>query len=36
VAWSKVLGPEGHDFDSAGVRIHYTDQGEGLPFFGSN
>jgi pimeloyl-ACP methyl ester carboxylesterase len=26
-----LLGPEGHYFDSAGVRIHYTDEGEGTP-----
>ena len=26
-----LLGPEGHYFDSAGVRIHYTDEGKGAP-----
>jgi hypothetical protein len=31
VQWNKALGPEGHYFDSAGVRIHYTDEGEGVP-----
>lgn len=28
---SRVLGPEGHYFDSNGVRIHYTDEGAGVP-----
>ena len=32
VKWSKVLGAEGHYFNSAGVRIHYTDDGEGAQF----
>jgi len=31
LAWSILLGPEGHYFDSAGVRIHYTDEGWGTP-----
>jgi pimeloyl-ACP methyl ester carboxylesterase len=31
LAWSVLLGPEGHHFDSAGVRIHYTDEGRGAP-----
>ncbi len=26
-----LLGPEGKYFDSAGVRIHYTDEGRGVP-----
>ncbi len=30
-AWNKALGPEGQYFDSAGVRIHYTDEGQGTP-----
>ncbi len=28
---SQLLGPEGHYFDSQGVRIHYTDEGTGVP-----
>lgn len=28
---SQLLGPEGHYFDSKGVRIHYTDEGTGAP-----
>jgi len=28
---SQLLGPEGHYFDSNGVRIHYTDEGTGTP-----
>ncbi len=28
---SQLLGPEGHYFDSKGVRIHYTDEGTGTP-----
>jgi pimeloyl-ACP methyl ester carboxylesterase len=28
---SRVLGPEGHYLDSNGVRIHYTDEGTGVP-----
>ncbi len=30
-ARSVLLGPEGNYFDSAGVRIHYTDEGQGTP-----
>ncbi len=30
-AQNVLLGPEGHYFDSAGVRIHYTDEGNGTP-----
>jgi len=26
-----LLGPEGHYFDSGGVRVHYTDEGRGEP-----
>jgi len=28
---NRLLGPEGNYFDSAGVRIHYTDEGRGTP-----
>lgn len=31
VALHSLLGPEGNYFDSAGVRIHYTDEGRGEP-----
>lgn len=31
VALHILLGPEGNYFDSAGVRIHYTDEGRGEP-----
>jgi len=31
VLWYSLSGPEGDYFDSAGVRIHYTDQGQGTP-----
>ena len=30
-AWRYALGPEGQYFDSDGVRIHYTDEGQGTP-----
>ena len=30
-AWEIALGPEGHYFDSAGIRIHYSDEGQGVP-----
>ena len=30
-AWNAFLGPEGQYFDSNGVRIHYTDEGQGTP-----
>jgi len=30
-AWAALLGPEGQYFDSAGVLIHYTDEGQGVP-----
>lgn len=30
-AWYSLSGPEGEYFDSAGVRIHYIDEGQGVP-----
>lgn len=31
VEWHSLSGPEGEYFDSAGVRIHYIDEGQGVP-----